>query len=54
MEEVSDAMTARGFRGEARFPSGSRFRARDWGFLAVVILLCAAAHAMRAAVQLGV
>ena len=54
MEEVSDAMTARGFRGEARFPSGSRFRARDWGFLAVVILLCAAAHAMRDAVQLGV
>jgi len=46
MEEVSDAMTARGFRGEARFPRGSRFRARDWGFLATVILLCAAAHAM--------
>lgn len=54
MEEVSDAMTARGFRGEARFPSGSRFRARDWGFLAVVILLCAAAHAFADAVRLRV
>jgi len=50
MEEVSDAMTARGFRGEARFPQGLRFRTRDWGFLAAVILLCAAAHALRDAV----
>jgi cobalt ECF transporter T component CbiQ len=54
MEEVSDAMTARGFRGEARFPSGSRLRARDWGFLAVVIFLCAAAHAFADAVRLRV
>lgn len=54
MEDVSDAMTARGFRGEARFPPGSRLRARDWGFLAVVTLLCAAAHALRDTVQLHV
>jgi cobalt/nickel transport system permease protein len=47
MEEVSDAMTARGFRGEARFPPGSRLRVRDWGFLAIVTLLCVAAHAFR-------
>ena len=54
MEEVSDAMTSRGFKGEARFPPGSRFRARDWGFLAVVILLCAAANALPDAVHLRV
>ena len=54
MEEVSDAMTARGFRGEARFPPGSRLRARDWGFLAAVIVLCAAAHALADAVRLRV
>jgi cobalt/nickel transport system permease protein len=29
VEEVSDAMTARGFRGEARFPPGSRLRTTD-------------------------
>lgn len=46
MEEVSDAMTARGFRGEARFPAGSRFRASDWGFLGAVVVLCAAAHVL--------
>ena len=46
MEEISDAMTARGFRGEARFPPGSPFRARDWGFVVVVILLCAVAHGL--------
>jgi cobalt ECF transporter T component CbiQ len=51
MEEVSDAMTARGFRGDARFPPGSRLRARDWGFLAVVVALCAAAHILWNAVH---
>jgi cobalt/nickel transport system permease protein len=54
MEEVSHAMTARGFRGEARFPVRSPFRARDWVFLAVVILFCVAAHALRDAVHLRV
>ena len=54
MEEVSDAMTARGFTGEAKFPPGSRLRARDWGFLAAVIVLCAAAHALADAVHLRV
>ncbi len=54
MEEVSDAMTARGFRGEARFPPGSYFRMRDWGFLGVVILLCVAAHVLQDAIYLRV
>ncbi len=46
MEEVDDAMTARGFRGEARFPPGAPFRAVDRGFLGAVLVLCAAAHAL--------
>jgi cobalt/nickel transport system permease protein len=46
MEEVGDAMTARGFRGEARFPPGVPFRAVDWGFLGTVLVLCAAAHVL--------
>lgn len=46
MEEVSDAMTARGFRGEASFPPGASLRARDWGFLTAVVVLCAAAHVL--------
>ncbi len=46
MEEVGEAMTARGFRGEARLPRGSRLRAQDWRFLAAVILLCLIAHAV--------
>jgi cobalt/nickel transport system permease protein len=54
MEEVSDAMTARGFTGEAKFPPGSRLRARDWGFLATAIVLCVAAHALADAVRLRV
>ena len=54
MEEVSEAMTARGFRGEAKFRPGSRLRARDWGFLLAVGLLCAAAHALRDAAHLPV
>jgi cobalt/nickel transport system permease protein len=44
MEAVSDAMAARGFKGEARFPRTSRLRTLDWLFLAAVLLLCAAAH----------
>ncbi|HXZ44430.1 MAG TPA: cobalt ECF transporter T component CbiQ [archaeon] len=46
MEEVNDAMVARGFTGEARFPRSSRLMARDWLFLAAVLLLCVAAHAV--------
>lgn len=45
MEEVNDAMVARGFTGEARFPRSSRLMPRDWLFLAAVLLLCVAAHA---------
>lgn len=52
MEEVSDAMTARGFRGEAIFPPGERLQARDWGFLAAAIFLCAVAHTFVDAVRL--
>jgi len=44
MGEVGEAMLARGFRGEARFPPGMRFRTRDWGMLLIVMLACAAAH----------
>jgi cobalt/nickel transport system permease protein len=44
MEEVSDAMTARGFRGEAKLPPGSSLRGRDWAFLAAVAALSLAAH----------
>jgi cobalt ECF transporter T component CbiQ len=46
MEEVSDAMTARGFRGEAKLPPGSSLRGRDWAFLAAVAALSLAAHAI--------
>jgi len=44
MSEVSDAMTARGFRGEARFPHGSRFGAAGWVFVAAVTCFCATIH----------
>lgn len=44
MEEVSGAMKARGFTGEAKFPREVRFGARDWGFIVVVMLFCIGAH----------
>jgi cobalt/nickel transport system permease protein len=44
MDEVSDAMMARGFRGEARFPPGARFGGSEWAFLAAVVALCVGAH----------
>jgi cobalt/nickel transport system permease protein len=44
MVEVSDAMTARGFRGEARFPPGMPFRAPEWGLLVTVAACCAGAQ----------
>ncbi|MBI2001402.1 MAG: hypothetical protein HYS69_09535 [candidate division NC10 bacterium] len=44
MEEVAHAMTARGFRGEARFLPGTRFGAPEWRLLLSVVLFCAGAH----------
>jgi cobalt ECF transporter T component CbiQ len=40
MEEVAHAMTARGFRGEARFLPEARFRRLEWTLLATVALYC--------------
>ena len=42
MEEVAHAMTARGFRGEARFLPEARFRSPEWALLAAVALFCIA------------
>jgi len=42
MTDVSDAMTARGFTGDFRFPRGRTFAAADWVFLALAAALCAA------------
>jgi len=44
MEEVANAMIARGFRGEARFLPGTRFRSPEWVLLATVALFCIAAQ----------
>ncbi len=44
MGEVSMAMSARGFTGDARFPAGSWFGAPEWGLLAAVVVSCAGAH----------
>ncbi|MGE5189854.1 MAG: energy-coupling factor transporter transmembrane component T family protein [Gemmatimonadota bacterium] len=44
MDEVSAAMKARGFAGEARFPAGSRFRGPEWALIAAVALSCLGAH----------
>jgi len=44
MEEVSEAMIARGFRGEARFPPGSRFGVADWALVVAITFFCAAIH----------
>jgi hypothetical protein len=35
-------MTARGFRGEARFLPDARFRSPEWALLATVALFCIA------------
>ncbi len=48
MEEVSDAMTARGFRGEARFPQGSRFGIPEWAMLFALVAWCLGAHVLGA------
>jgi energy-coupling factor transporter transmembrane protein EcfT len=42
MEEVAHAMTARGFRGEARFLPEARFRGPEWALLFAVVLYCIA------------
>lgn len=44
MEEVGEAMTARGFRGERRFPPGAGFGAAEWTLGAAVVAACAVAH----------
>jgi cobalt/nickel transport system permease protein len=44
MEEVSDAMKARGFTGESKFRKEARFALSGWGLLAAVVVFCAGAH----------
>ncbi|MDH3383300.1 MAG: energy-coupling factor transporter transmembrane protein EcfT, partial [Deltaproteobacteria bacterium] len=44
MEEVSMAMAARGFTGEAKFPPGPWFGAAEWGLLITVVVFCVGAH----------
>ncbi len=44
MEEVSAAMTARGFTGDAKFPAVPWLGVPEWIFLAVVALACAGGH----------
>lgn len=44
MEEVSMAMAARGFTGEAKFPPGPWFGAAEWGLLIAVVIFCTGAH----------
>ncbi len=38
------AMSARGFTGEARFPSGPWFGAPEWILILVVVVFCAGAQ----------
>ncbi len=45
MDEVSAAMKARGFAGEAKFPAGARFRGPDWALIVFVVISCLGAHA---------
>ncbi len=45
MDEVSAAMKARGFTGEAKFPAVARFRSPEWALIAFVALSCLGAHA---------
>ncbi|MGB5993814.1 MAG: energy-coupling factor transporter transmembrane component T [Candidatus Deferrimicrobiaceae bacterium] len=44
MEEVSMAMSARGFTGEAKLIGGPWFGAPEWGLLLAVVLFCTGAH----------
>lgn len=45
MDEVSAAMKARGFAGDARFPAGARFRPSGWALIVAVAIFCLGAHA---------
>ena len=45
MDEVSAAMKARGFAGEAKFPAGARFRVSEWVLIVFVAISCLGAHA---------
>jgi len=45
MEEVSMAMAARGFTGEARYPAGPWFGAPEWLLIIAVVVFCGGAHA---------
>ncbi len=45
MDEVSAAMKARGFTGEARFPASASFRVPEWALIAAVAVACLGAHA---------
>lgn len=44
MEEVSTAMSARGFTGEAKYIDGPWVGPREWGLLLAVVLFCTGAH----------
>ncbi len=44
MTDVAEAMTARGFTGEARFSPGWPLRRTDWTFLLLTVGLCVGAH----------
>jgi cobalt/nickel transport system permease protein len=46
MEDVGDAMTARGFRGDLRFTAATPLRGADWAFLVTVGGLCVALYAL--------
>ncbi len=45
MGEVSAAMKARGFAGEAVFPASARFRGPEWALIVLVALACLGGHA---------
>jgi cobalt/nickel transport system permease protein len=44
MNEIADAMKARGFTGDAKFSAQARFGLAGWGMVATVVLFCAGAH----------
>ncbi len=44
MDEVSAAMKARGFAGEAVFPPGARFGAPEWALIGFVAFACIGGH----------
>ena len=44
MSDVSEAMTARGFTGEACFPPGLPLSSADWAFVVLAAALCVGAH----------